>query len=86
MSEGEGDEVNKLVLPGSQLVAPTMVAEHKVCILDIEPRDVHLPGTVSSSRMYEKPEKAKWIKTQNDTLSPTEGRADSYLSWDSCTQ
>ena len=74
MSEGEGDEVNKLVLPGSQLVAPTMVAEHKVCILDIEPRDVHLPGAVSSSQKYEKSEKTEWIKTRDDTLSPAEGK------------
>ena len=68
----EGDEVNKVVPPGSHLVAPTMVAEHKVCILDIEPRDVHLPGAVSSSQMCEKSEKTGWIRTQNDTLSPTE--------------
>ena len=67
MSEGERDEVNKLVLPGSQLVAPTMVAEHKVCILDIEPWDVHLLGAVTSSQIYDKLEKTEWIKTRNDT-------------------
>jgi hypothetical protein len=64
--------VNKVVLPGSQLVAPTMVAEHKVCILDIEPRDVHLPGAVFSSQMCEKSEKIEWMRTQNDTLGPAE--------------
>ena len=64
--------MNEVVLPESQLVAPTMVAEHKVCILGIEPWDVHLLGAVSSSQMYEKSEKPEWIRTQNDTLSPTE--------------
>ena len=64
--------MNEVVLPESQLVAPTMVAEHKVCILDIEPRDVHLPGAVSSSQMCEKSEKTGWIRTQNDTLGSTE--------------
>ena len=62
------------MLPESQLVAPTMVAEHKVCILDIELWDVHLLGAVTSSQKYEKSEKTEWIKTRDDTLSPTEGK------------
>ena len=71
MSDGEV-KMNEVVLPESQLVAPTMVAEHKVCILGIEPWDVHLPGAVSSSQKYEKSEKTEWIRTRNDTLGPAE--------------
>jgi hypothetical protein len=73
MSDGEV-KMNEVVLPESQLVAPTMVAEHKVCILDIEPWDVHLLGAVTSSQIYEKSEKTEWIRTRNDMLSPTEER------------
>ena len=53
MSDGEV-RVNEVVPPGSQSVAPTMVAEYKVCILGTEPWDVYLLGVMSSSQVYGK--------------------------------